>query len=196
VIDVTSPIIQVVTSGIDWPATAAAISGGVVGLAGIAFGARQASRASSAEDARAKVAEKRRIYASCLATLTVCGAAEAALQRDDLSEAERARLEEERDRAQVTAVNAESEVALIGPAEVSELANRATRVLITADFSSQTRDVVRAITKVKMAMRRDLGEDAPPLELGALGPSSHSPDYFRGAESARTSDAGDRTWSP
>lgn len=35
--DLISPVVQVVTSGMDWPAIVAAISGGVVGLAGIIF---------------------------------------------------------------------------------------------------------------------------------------------------------------
>jgi hypothetical protein len=52
VIEVASAVVQVVTSGTDWPATAAAISGGVVGLAGIIFAWHQSGRTISAEDAR------------------------------------------------------------------------------------------------------------------------------------------------
>jgi len=37
VIELASAVVQVVTSGVDWPAVAAAISGGVVGLADIIF---------------------------------------------------------------------------------------------------------------------------------------------------------------
>lgn len=79
-IEVASAVVQVVTSGTDWPATATAISasesakcwrgaGGAVGLAGIVFGARQSSRRTiGAEDQRARLAEKRRIYANFLTT--------------------------------------------------------------------------------------------------------------------------------
>jgi hypothetical protein len=65
-----SAVVQVVTSGVDWPAVVAAISGGIVGLAGIFVAWRQSNRTIDAEDARAKLAEKRRIYASCLDALT------------------------------------------------------------------------------------------------------------------------------
>jgi len=69
VIDVSSPVIQVVTSGVDLPAVVAAISGGVVGLAGIIFGARQARRTIGAEDERAVLADKRQIYSKYHASL-------------------------------------------------------------------------------------------------------------------------------
>ena len=67
--DLASPVVQVVTSGVDWPAVAAAIAGGVVGLAGIIFAWRQSKMTISAEDARATLAEKRRIYANYLAAI-------------------------------------------------------------------------------------------------------------------------------
>jgi hypothetical protein len=84
-----TPVVQVVTSGPDWPAIAAAIAGAVVGLAGIIAGYWQSKRSGedaarnlknslnatarnlrisiNAENKRAWVAEKRRIYAECLA---------------------------------------------------------------------------------------------------------------------------------
>jgi len=69
VTDLASPVVQVVTSGVDWPAVAAAIAGGVVGLAGIIFAWRQSKMTISAEDARTTLAEKRRIYANYLAAI-------------------------------------------------------------------------------------------------------------------------------
>jgi hypothetical protein len=67
---VASAAVQVFTSGTDWAAIAAAISGGLVGLAGIFAAWRQSGRTISAEDKRAKVAEKRRIYARYLTSIT------------------------------------------------------------------------------------------------------------------------------
>jgi hypothetical protein len=69
VIEVASPLIQVVTSGTDWPAMWAAISGGVVGLAGIVFAWRQSKMTISADDERAILADKRQIYSKYHASL-------------------------------------------------------------------------------------------------------------------------------
>jgi hypothetical protein len=61
--------VQVVTSGVDWPAIVAAISGGVVGLAGIAFAWLQSKMTTRADDQRAQLADKRDIYSKYQATL-------------------------------------------------------------------------------------------------------------------------------
>ena len=61
-----SAVVQVVTSGVDWPAVVAAISGGIVGLAGIFAAWRQSSRASYAEDARARLDRRFSAYADFL----------------------------------------------------------------------------------------------------------------------------------
>lgn len=65
-IDAASPVIQVVTTGTDWPAIAAVISTGIVGIAGIGSAIWQARHNWGKEDDRAKLAEKKRIYAACL----------------------------------------------------------------------------------------------------------------------------------
>src|ERR1022692_2920925 len=62
----TTPVVQVVTSGVSWPAIVAAISGGVVGLAGIGSTIWVATRSISAENSRVRLAEKRRTYARFL----------------------------------------------------------------------------------------------------------------------------------
>ncbi len=60
----------VINSAVDWPAVVAGISAGVAALAGIGATLWQASRTWGHEDKRAKIAEKRRIYAACLTTLS------------------------------------------------------------------------------------------------------------------------------
>ena len=72
-----SPVVQVVTGGgTDWPAIVAAISTGVVGLAGIGGTVWGSRRSINAEDARARLAQKRLIYADCLtAIVEMIGAA-------------------------------------------------------------------------------------------------------------------------
>lgn len=84
-----APIIDVFTGGIDWAGVASAIAAGVVGIGGIVGTYKQAKKdrekssvdlkaslnaanenlltGISAEDRRAEVAEKRRIYAACQA---------------------------------------------------------------------------------------------------------------------------------
>jgi hypothetical protein len=65
----TTPVVQVVTSGVSWPAIVAAISGGVVGLAGIGSTIWVATRSISAENKPVLLADKRRIYASFQASM-------------------------------------------------------------------------------------------------------------------------------
>src|SRR5438552_300981 len=61
-----SPIVQAATTGTDWPAIAAAVSTGVVGLAGIVATFLSGKRTINAEDARARLAQKRQMYVGCL----------------------------------------------------------------------------------------------------------------------------------
>jgi len=120
----------------------------------------------SAEDARAKLAEKRRIYANCLGALTAYGeAAVNGARGTALSPARRAELLEETNRARLAAGNGASEVNLIGPTEVAALANRAMRALLRVETDSQASgDAADAISKVMLAMRRDVGEPTPARE--------------------------------
>jgi uncharacterized protein YbjT (DUF2867 family) len=57
-----SPVVQVVTGGTDWPAIVAAISTGVVGLAGIGGTLWSGKSSINAQDRRAELAQKRHIY--------------------------------------------------------------------------------------------------------------------------------------
>jgi hypothetical protein len=153
----------------DW----AIVVTGVVGLAGIGgtlLSARMAARSAvenlrtsiSAEDARAKVAEKRRIYASCLAALGAHATANA-FPLTTVSPEAGIRFQEEIIRTRSTAMNAVFEVQLISPSEVAGLANITLLALLNADLDTQTPEIAKAIGTLMGAMRRDLGErDATP----------------------------------
>ena len=158
--DLASPVVQVVTTGTDWPAVWAAISGGVVGLAGIIFAWRQSRMTISAEDARAKLAEKRRIYANCLTAInTYLYAAGALAGGTELPPAEHAGLEQEADRARTAALNTTSEVYLVGTAEVTRLANRTLSLVMSAETGTSVEEPVTVFVELTGAMRRDLGEN-------------------------------------
>jgi hypothetical protein len=76
-LSVSTTVIDVVNSGVDWPAVVASISTGVAALAGIGGAVWQSQRGWNREEAWDKVAEKRRIYASCITALTTYLAAKA-----------------------------------------------------------------------------------------------------------------------
>jgi hypothetical protein len=154
-----------VTSGVDWPAVAAAISGGVVGLAGIIAAARQSGKTIIAEDARAKLAEKRRIYANCVAALNVYVTADDnAARGTELSPAQNAELLEDYARARDAALNAVSEVDLIAPTEVAFQAHRVMTILLDAEVGAPASEIAGALVKLTYAMRGDLGEQVPRAE--------------------------------
>jgi len=148
----------------DW----AIVITGIVGLAGIGgtlLAAKMAAKSAaenlrtsiSAEDARAKVAEKRRIYASCLAALSAHATANAFPFTTVPPEAG-IRFQEEINRTRLTAANAVYEVQLISPSEVAGLANIALLALLNADAATQEPVIGKAIGALMGAMRRDLGE--------------------------------------
>jgi hypothetical protein len=168
---------------------------GVVGLAGIGgalLSVRMTSNSAadnlrttiSAEAARARLAEKRRIYANCLVALTAYTHAAGSLaQGAELSPAEYAGLEEDSDRTRMAAVLATSEVYLIGPPEVIKLANRTFLLALGAETGNRIDDPAKAIAELAGAMRRDLGENVPPSEqmpdvlvFHQADPESASPD--------------------
>ncbi len=113
-----------------------------------------------AEDARATLAQKRRIYANCLATITDYAiAANSAAGGTELPPAQRAELLEESSRARSAALNAVSEVDLIAPPEVTIPAHRAAGAVFRADQAGNAADIEAAIANLTTAMRRDLGAD-------------------------------------
>jgi hypothetical protein len=157
----------------DW----AIVVTGAVGLAGIGgtlLSARMTSKSDaanlrasiSAEDTRAKLAEKRRIYASCIAALDAyANYAEYATRADTLPLAQRAQLLGESARSRLAAFYASSEMDLIAPPEVAVWVHRMLWTVLRAEKAAtneaQVGEIVDAHMNVVVAMRRDLGEHAP-----------------------------------
>lgn len=151
----------------DW----AIVVTGVVGVAGIGgtlLAARMAARSAaenlrtsiSAENARANRAEKRRIYAGCVAALTAYFDATVAARTVVLLVAgQRAELEAEVGRTRLAAQVATSEMDLIGPPEVAIMAHRAAQAVLRASEGGSTSDASGSIISLTMTMRRDLGMD-------------------------------------
>jgi hypothetical protein len=152
---------------VDW----AIVVTGVVGLAGIGgtlLSARMTGKSDaenlrasiSAEDQRVKLAEKRRIYASCIAALTVgLNAARAILPGETGPADERHdELMAQWGSAVATAISAASEVRLVGPFVVADLATRLVNLLIRARRVDDLGEWGRIYTELVAAMRADLGE--------------------------------------
>ncbi len=169
----------------DW----ATVVTGVVGLAGIGgtlLSARMTGESDAAnlrasiraEDARARLAEKRRIYASCVGALIAFSDAVVAVARDrdtPLTPEQHAGLVEESDRARLAAQNAVSEVDLIAPADVAILAHRAMRVILHADEAQDAGELGSPIVNLTMAMRRDLGADDDSAGELVIAPAPEKP---------------------
>jgi hypothetical protein len=163
VTDLASPVVQVVTSGTDWPAIVAAISGGVVALAGIIFAWRQSKMTITADDQRAVLADKRQIYSKYQATLD-----------DVFTVANILRTEHGPDRpkylsdlqtAGVAMFNATSDVRLTAPADIASqartvadtLSKAAWRAAQTGSDVDQDNAVYKGRQELYSLMRTDLG---------------------------------------
>jgi hypothetical protein len=154
-----TPVVQVVASGTDWPAIVASIATGVVGLAGIIATYLQGNRASRAEDRRAEIAEKRRIYAQCQNALNI--ASFSAIRARELKESpspeQRIKDAEDLNANLVTAGGATFAVILIGSRDVIPLAEEVRDLLplvtIEAEAVTQLGGKMGALLK---AMRVDL----------------------------------------
>lgn len=156
-LDVASPVIQVVTTGTDWPAIAAVISTGIVGLAGIGATLWQAKRNWNIEDKRAKVAERRRIYASSLASFFTC--LEAARRKDSLKDTpESETAAREYDAALIEALNTAVELRLIAPSKEVGLLSTEAIVKLRNYVGKDDPSVVNAISKVGVELQKDLRE--------------------------------------
>jgi hypothetical protein len=137
VTDLASPVIQVVTSGTDWPAVAAAISGGIVGLAGIVFAWRQSKMIIRAEDQRAELAEKRQINSKYQASLDDVFTVANILRTEDGPD--RPKYLSELQTANMAMFNATSDVRLTASAGIASLARKVADTLsATAWRAAQT----------------------------------------------------------
>jgi hypothetical protein len=178
---VVPAIVHVVTSGTDWPAIAASISTGVAAVAGIGgtiLGARIAGKSQlsglnlsiSAEDERAKITEKRRIYAQCHAAFNNMVTAVVAVRTYMVKEITERQIPAA-DHQTVVASEmyvALSELKLIASTEVAEAAERvadyfraytaATSQAAGLDEGLEYRYLRNRLYRI---MREDLGE--PPL---------------------------------
>jgi len=178
--------IQIVTTGPDWPAIAAAVSTGVVGLAGIGGALWQGKRAREnastdlkkslkatsdnlklsidAENKRARLMEKRRVYAHFTGMLDAAYAlvtgemfypdTASVLKSEDIIRA--------RHDAMIAAHNAYSELQLIAPPDVRAAAKTTIKILrergIPLDVWNSRRKYLRE------RMRTDLGEPVEPVK--------------------------------
>ncbi len=154
----------------DWTIVVTGIVG-IAGIGGTLLSARMASKSAaenlrtsiSADEARSKVAEKRRIYANCLTAFTAHTHAAGCLALGaEQPPAGCAALEEDCDRTRAAAMNAASEVYLIGSPEVIKLANRVIKLALGAETGGSLEDTVKAFAELTGAMRRDLGKNVPP----------------------------------
>lgn len=178
-----SPVVQVVTGGTDWPAIVAAISTGVVGLAGIGGtfwqGKRARETASSdlkvsldatttnldrsidAENRPAWLTEKRRIYAAyqaALSTLVVAIAADEAVHvNTDASQEERTEARTRAYEARHEAFATMTEVRMVAPEDVIELAAKVGLFLAgDAESGLDEETALRIRESLYLAMRADL----------------------------------------
>jgi hypothetical protein len=181
-LDAATPLVQVTAQGTDWPAIAAGISAGVVGLAGI-FGTlwqgkRSRETASNdlqrsleaasknlliginAENERGRRSTRREIYAKCLASLSVL------LQALYDNNATSDRPAEQRNAAAnsyrnalVAAYSAVAEVQLTAPEEVGRLASQDLLALMEIRGPSVKNFNLReSRDRLLRAMRADLDE--------------------------------------
>ena len=173
----------------DWAIVVPTAITGAVGLAGIAgtlLSAKMTSKADAknlrasirAEDARAKLADKRRIYAGCVAALTAYSDATVAANSPKaliVKQHVRAELEYEVGRTRLAAQVAVSEVDLIAPPEVAVMAHRAALAVFDASEGKKIASIGSPIVTLTMAMRRDLGADDDSAGELVIAPAPANP---------------------
>ena len=171
VLTVTPTVVHVPASGgVNWAAIATAIVTGVVGVAGIIgtfWNGKRAREAASkdllasinAENQRAKRAERRQVYARHLAACT-----DAMLARHFSSPGQEGGTIQEGStityayaNASLKAMDTASEVELIAPGEIGDLAIRLVRLIDEAD--KKLTDYLSVRDQLLRAMRVDLGEE-------------------------------------
>jgi hypothetical protein len=166
---VTAPVVQVVTSGVDWPAIVAAISGGMVGLTGISASIWTVRRGIRAEDSRADRAEKRRVYAhflTCASGMIAPAVDYRAAYQPGTSPEKRASADARLDEMRDALFNANAELRLLAPPAVSDIARDVVRYFMDyiqathrgASLDDGAREKLPAIQdRTYRAMRVDLG---------------------------------------
>ena len=174
------PVVQVVASGTDWPAIASGVAAGIVGFAGIAATYMQGKRSQrvqsddlrasldataknlqtsiGADNERAELAARRRLYGHCMGTflLATDSARLARLHSTDPLD----RFSAAYNSALVSALSAIYEVILSAPPEVGDLASEALGNLMALRSGAEDSDrkCVNAQVDLLAAMRKDLGE--------------------------------------
>jgi hypothetical protein len=168
----------------DWPAIAAGVVTGVVGLAGIVATYWQGKRATEAasenyrrsidvQDERARLAEKRRIYATCQATFTAMrieSITHRVAYQPPADQAQRDAAELALNQAQRAMLNATSELLLIAPEGVRKLAadladsyaSYTTATVRGASLDEPTGPAAHMQSQLYDAMRADLAEPGEP----------------------------------
>lgn len=159
---------------VNWTSIVANLVTGIASMSAVGisfFSARTAIKAATdqlrtsiaAEDARAKLAEKRRIYADYLSSLTKSfhASADAHYHKNKRSKKFRA-AEAEANRTRFEAMHALSVVRLICSREVSSLASSTLMSLARALDGSSHIEFVEELASLTLAMRMDLGESGPP----------------------------------
>ena len=159
----------------NWTSIVANLVTGIASISAVGisfFSARTAIKAATeqlrtsitAEDARAKLAEKRRIYADYLSSLTNSfhASADARYHKNKRSKEFRA-AEAEANRTRFESMHALNVVRLICSREVSSLASSTLMSLARAlDSGSSHIEFVEELAGLTLAMRMDLGEAGPP----------------------------------
>ena len=200
----TPIVVHVVDSGPDWASIAAAAAtflAAAIGIAGTSWQAKRGRESASddlnanltaatrnlrlgikADAARARRADKRQLYASCLAAFTAMPRAliadRAARATDDIVRIERKH--EETQRAMTTMDNAVAELELIASAEVIRLANQTARFYYayldqtdagTTLLAEWPTDIEEGLPQLSAAMRADLAEEPLPADTEPAGPA-------------------------
>jgi hypothetical protein len=149
----------------DW-STFVAGAVGIAGIAGSVISARLASQSQSsdlltsinAENVRSRVAEKRRIYARFLACAND-------LATKGLAQAYRAATAEKTSEfaaAVAALLTAQSEVELVGPRGVSQLASRMTTLADYRTDSAKRDSFIQVKQEILAAMKEDLDDSTGP----------------------------------
>lgn len=154
-LEVAPVVIQVAASGPDWPAIVASISTGVAAVAGIGAALWQANHNWDHDDKRAKLSEKRRIYAAFLLTLNevLRAAMEQKVTKGGRGSSEaQIKYNEAHSRCR----SALFELTLIAPAGVRDAAIYALSAM--GKYSEDSAASAKAVAELANEMRVDLGE--------------------------------------